>query len=156
MAGYLPCVAHRLLLPELASWLSMEQGAKACFPIAFSPFFSFILDLQGSHRAAVGKTCPFTIPAFQRHALFPEEQKKLGRKPGAPGFQYPLFPLRYSQLGISRCSCISKFPFGPLNLLLSSAHSVSPHLVKSPTMPLEVSGFVSFSEDVSPSKRRTK
>lgn len=52
--------------------------------------------------------------------------------------------------------CISEFPFGPLDLLRSSAHSVSPHLVQSPTMPLEVSGFVSFSEDVSPSISRTK
>lgn len=41
--------------------------------------------------------------------------------------------------------CISECPFGPLDLLLSSAHSVSPHLVQSHTMPLEVSGFVSFS-----------
>lgn len=101
---------------ELSLLVKHGPGSQSLFSLCLFLFFCFTLDVQGSHQAAMGRTCQYTIPAFRRGTtLFPAQGK------GVPGF---LPSLAFPDAHV----CISEFPFGPPHLRLNPAHRVLVHI----------------------------
>lgn len=125
------------------------KGSQSLFPLCLFSIFFLHPGCLGVTSRCNGQDISIHHPSLSKtYSTIPWSVEEIGKEAWCTWLSIPTIPSSgFLPNGAFPHAhvCISEFLFGPLDLLLRSAHSVSPHLVQSPTMPLEVSGFVSFS-----------